>query len=54
MDKQQEKNYKNVIMDEIGRCRSLANDLTVRLRQVEIDLDTLFQIDRSIDPKRDD
>lgn len=53
MDKQQELNYKHVIMDEIDRCRSLANDLTVRLKQLEIDVDALFQIERSITPGSD-
>lgn len=50
MDKKQELVYKQSIMDQIDKCRSLAHDLSSRLRQVEIDIDTLFQIERSVKP----
>jgi hypothetical protein len=41
---------KQSIMDQFDRCRSLAHDLSYRLRQLEQDIDALFQIERSVKP----
>jgi hypothetical protein len=41
------------IMDQIDRLRTINNDAMVRLRNLEIDLDNLFQIERNIKPGGD-